>query len=257
MAENSKIEWTDHTFNPWIGCTEVSPACDNCYARTLMQDRYKRAEWGAGNGRVLTGASNWRKPLAWNRKAEAEGRRFRVFCASLADVFDTEVPQEWRHTLFDEVIEQTPSLDWLLLTKRPLPAFRFLHERYAFDPGVPDNVWVGTTVENPTVARARLSWLLSIPARTRFLSMEPLIEPVQIEHEDLLRLGWVIVGGESGGTPRPMNPEWARSLRDQCAAAVVPFFMKQMSGRTKAEREAIPEDLMIRQFPTPLPEMGL
>src|ERR1700730_6921319 len=117
VAENSKIEWTDHTFNPWIGCTKVSPACDHCYAEAMMDTRYGRVRWGAGEDRSRTSKANWQQPLKWNRIAQADGARPLVFCASLADVFDNEVDPLWRRELF-ALIEATPSLIWLLLTKR-------------------------------------------------------------------------------------------------------------------------------------------
>src|SRR5690606_14613384 len=112
----------DHTFNPWIGCTKVSPACDGCYAEAMMDKRYGRVKWGApGQGagtRERTSKGNWSKPKAWDRKAKAAGTRPFVFCSSLADVFDNQVPAEWRRDLF-ELIRATPNLVWLLLTKRP------------------------------------------------------------------------------------------------------------------------------------------
>lgn len=189
MAENSAIEWTDHTFNPWIGCTEVSPACDNCYAREMAEGRYRWATWGAGEPRRRTSADNWKKPLSWDRKAAAAGTRARVFCASLADVFDAEVPDEWRDELLG-LIGRTPHLDWLLLTKRPKVAHTYLSHpraRAAFEAPrlhprvwpIP-NLWLGTTVESQAMAEARIPWLLMAPARVRFLSCEPLLGPVDL-----------------------------------------------------------------------------
>ena len=156
MGANSAIEWTDHTFNPWIGCTRVSDgqrpsACDFCYAAD-MAHRWGWAEWGAGQPRQRTGAANWRKPLAWDRDAKAAGVRRRVFCASLADVFDAEVPDAWRDELFAMVIMATPHLDWLLLTKRPQVAKKWFAEHPA-----PPNVWLGTTVEDQAMADLRLA----------------------------------------------------------------------------------------------------
>lgn len=117
--QDSKIEWTDHTFNPWMGCTKVSPLCEHCYAETMMDTRYGRVTWGPQGTRVRTSKENWRKPLKWDRDARAEGQRRRVFCASLADVFeDRDELLPWRSELF-ELIDRTTQLDWLLLTKRP------------------------------------------------------------------------------------------------------------------------------------------
>ena len=250
MAENSKIEWCDHTWNPWIGCTKVSDGCKNCYAERDMDIRRGRAKWGPGNPRSRTSEAYWRKPHTWNRKAEAAGRRDKVFCASLADVFDSEVPAEWRWDLY-ELIMATPYLDWLLLTKRPENA----HEMISQVAGAywkakgwgdieigpwPDNVWLGVSVEDQKTADERIPIVQRIPAAVRFLSMEPLLGSTDLRtgiYYDTTRkkwlgtaldlIHWVIVGGESGPGARPMHPDWARSLRDQCQAASVPFFFKQ------------------------------
>jgi protein gp37 len=233
VAENSKIEWTDHTFNPWIGCTKVGPGCDNCYAESMMDHRYHRVQWGAGNPRQRTSAANWRKPLAWNRAAEG-GPRPRVFCASLADVFDNEAPDAWRSDLW-RLIQATPNLDWLLLTKRIGNAHRMLP---AFMKPFP-NLWIGATVVNQEEADRDIPKLLDVPATVRFLSCEPLLGPISFEgrwveyddpsvHENWLeRIDWIIAGGESGRSARISHPDWFRSLRDQCVAAGVPFFFKQ------------------------------
>jgi protein gp37 len=276
MAENTKIEWTDHTFNPWIGCTKVGPGCDHCYAENLMDTRMGVAVWGPGNSRVRTKEANWKMPLRWNAQADAfmaqHGRRQRVFCASLADVFDNEVPVEWRRDLLD-LIAATPNLDWLLLTKRIGNAQRLHAEAYLDSARPwPENVWLGATIVNQAEADRDIPKLLEVPARVRFLSMEPLLGPVELNgHEYSLALGlgegidwltghisqhssifgghtapwttrdcyefpkdareprvhWVIVGGESGPGARPMHPDWARSMRDQCKAAGVPFLFKQ------------------------------
>jgi protein gp37 len=218
MAETT-IEWADYTFNPWIGCTKVSPACDNCYAENWGK-RFG-VKWGHKEPRKRTSDANWRKPLEWNRKAEKEGKRPRVFCASLADVFDVEVPFEWRRDLFT-LIAMTPHLDWLLLTKRPQVMLTF-----AIQHGWPENAWAGTTVENQEMAAARIPMLSAMPAKVRFLSMEPLQGPVDLSFWPDDAVQWVIVGGESGHGARPMHPNWARSLRDQCQAAGVAFFFKQ------------------------------
>ena len=248
MVENSNIEWTDHTFNPWIGCTEVSPACDHCYARVMMQDRYHRVEWG-NHPRLRTKPANWAQPIRWNAEAEAKGIRAKVFCASLADVFDNKADPAWRDDLW-HLIEATPALDWLLLTKRP-QNINGMYTAPSDDPRCPHpNVWLGTTVENQEEADRRIPHLLAWPAKVRFLSCEPLLSKLDIRWalsrnpfeiaagylarglfapgaEYLKPISWVICGGESGPGARPTNPDWARSLHDQCAAAGVPFFMKQ------------------------------
>lgn len=243
MAERSKIEWTDATFNPWIGCQNVGPGCDHCYAEDMMANRYRRVEWGPHGSRSRTSASYWRQPLTWDREAAAEGKRRRVFCASLADVFDNHgsITSGWRGDLW-HLIARTPNLDWLLLTKRPGNIRHMLPDGY----GAPawgdgwSNVWLGCTVVNQAEADRDIPKLLAVPAVVHFLSMEPLLGPVDL-HSALCRetgscpkcpaclstLDWVIVGGESGPHARPMNPQWARDLRDQCIAAGVAFHFKQ------------------------------
>jgi protein gp37 len=244
MAENSKIEWCDHTFNPWVGCTKVSPACDHCYAEGWAK-RTGQANLWAGERRRTT-AANWQQPLKWNRQAEREGRRFRVFCASLADVFDNQVPAEWRVDLW-KLIRDTPALDWLLLTKRPQNIAKMLPgpaagydttiSRLLWLDGWP-NVWLGTTVENQAEADRRIPHLLAVPAAVHFLSCEPLLGPVDLApwwkesppsstywHPNGLH--WIIAGGESGPGARPMSIQWVRALRDQCLAAGTAFHFKQ------------------------------
>ncbi|WP_018435311.1 phage Gp37/Gp68 family protein [Paraburkholderia atlantica] len=259
MSENSKIEWTDHTFNPWEGCQKVGPGCDHCYAET-RNARFSGGtaiNWGPGAPRRRTSPANWRKPLAWNAAHDeffaVHGRRQRVFCASLADVFDKAVDPTWRRDLFD-LIAKTPNLDWLLLTKRIGNVMQMISEtaQYRFDlqciesPRLPDNVWLGATVVNQAEADRDIPKLLAVPARGRFLSMEPLLGPVtfrwaswvdhdavckrdgKVNHLEGLRgIHWIIAGGESGRDARAMHPDWAREIRDQCAAAGVPFLFKQ------------------------------
>lgn len=252
MSENSKIEWTDHTFNAWIGCTKISPGCDHCYAERERASTALRVVWGAGNPRHRTAASTWNNPKRWNaRHGEffaKHDRRQRVFCASLSDVFDNAVPPAWRMDLF-RLIGDTPNLDWLLLTKRIGNVPTMLRE-IGVD-RLPDNVWLGATIVNQEEADRDIPKLLAVPARVRFLSMEPLLGPVDISrHLDYCEkldkhgisrraggqhikcdkhcgISWVIAGGESGLGARPMHPEWARDLRDQCAAAGVAFHFKQ------------------------------
>lgn len=289
MGENSKIEWTDHTWNAWRGCTKVSPGCQNCYAEALSL-RFGLGEYKRGVPRIRTSAANWKKPIRWNNSGlwcegcggqkgivghEHKFRRPRVFCASLSDWLDDEVPIEWLADLL-KLIHDTPNLDWLLLTKRP----ENWHERlrgamnhwsnhdaknqtWMFEDAwswasrwlnstPPANVWIGTTVEDQQRADERIPEVLKIPARVRFLSCEPLLSAVdlstwlhcpscgytrkdcseQLDHHLCKGPGpagihQVIAGGESGPKARPMHPQWARSLRDQCADASVPFFFKQ------------------------------
>ena len=252
MAENSNIEWTHHTYNPWIGCQKVGPGCDNCYAET-WDARFNGARWGADAERQRTSPANRNKPILWNRKAMNAGERHRVFCASLADVFDNHasILPEWRADLW-AMIRQTSHLDWMLLTKRPGNIAKMLPPDWG--DGYP-NVWIGCTVVNQAEADRDIPKLLAVPAKVRFLSMEPLLRPVDLTRwsglvdDPYFGLDLVIVGGESGTHARPMHPDWARSLRDQCVAARVAFFMKQMSGVRKATMPPIPDDLMVREMP--------
>lgn len=260
MGENSAIEWTHHTFNPWEGCQRVGPGCDNCYAEARDVRFTGGYHWGPGAPRRRTSAANWRNPLRWNREAATSGTRPRVFCASLADVFDNAVDPAWRHDLW-ALIGATPNLDWMLLTKRPGNIAKMLPGDWGA--GYP-NVWLGCTVVDQDEADRDIPKLLAVPAAVRFLSMEPLLEPVDLEsawhgetaldaecwgdcawcdkgfpplhncqrgNGDWERgrsgLDLVIVGGESGPGARPMHPDWARSLRDQCVAAGVAFHFKQ------------------------------
>jgi protein gp37 len=229
MAEKTGITWTDSTFNPWIGCTKVGPGCDNCYAEALMDKRWHRVQWGSGKARQKTSASNWQAPLHWEKHHEAfalrRGRRRRVFCASLADVFDNEVDPTWREDLF-ALIAKTPNLDWLLLTKRigNVPAM------VAMIPGwLPPNVWLGATMVNQAEYDRDVRKLLAVDASVRFLSVEPMLGPIR-GGLDLHGLDWVIVGGESGHNARPIRREWIDGLRAECAAAGVAFFFKQWGG---------------------------
>lgn len=225
MVENSNIEWTTHTFNPWIGCQKVGPGCDHCYAETWdargLQQRESR--WGAHAARTRTAPANWRKPLAWNKAAKKSGKRARVFCASLADVFDnhTSIPPEWREDLWD-LIYNTPYLDWMLLTKRPGNIAGMMPQ----EAGRWSNIWLGCTITSRAEMLRDAPKLKSVDARVRFWSVEPLLGDIGEIPRDLLP-DLVIVGGESGPRARPMHPDWARSLRDQCVAAGVPFFFKQ------------------------------
>lgn len=254
MAENSKIEWTDHTFNPWVGCTKVSPACDHCYAEGWAKRAGKAGGVVWGGERRRTSDRNWRQVLTWNEQAQQEGRRFRVFCSSLADVFDNQVPDEWRADLWRLVLA-TPHLDWLLLSKRIGNAAAMLQGLGSTLP----NVWIGATICNQLEADRDVPKLLATPAAVRFLSVEPMLGPIDLERPRpgpdldqgggrmicqpwLIQSGidWVIVGGESGPGARPMHPDWARSLRDQCAAAGVKFLFKQWGGWTEQDDSGLP-----------------
>ncbi|MEZ5165687.1 MAG: phage Gp37/Gp68 family protein [Acidimicrobiales bacterium] len=229
MGVSTEIAWCDHTFNPWWGCTRVSPGCQNCYAEAFAK-RTGHDVWGKATGRRVFGDRHWNEPRRWNAKAETEGIRRRVFCASMADVFEDHPDlEEPRERLFDLIL-QTPALDWLLLTKRPENIAAMLP-----DPDCPPaNVWLGTTVEDQDHAHARIPTLLDAgyAATCLFLSCEPLLGPVDLTPWFDSGIDWVIVGGESGPRHRPFDPEWAIDIRDQCEAFGVPFFFKQHGGRT-------------------------
>lgn len=248
MGENSAIEWTDHTFNPWIGCTKVSPACDGCYAENLMDLRYGRVKWGAGEDRKRTAPANWRKPIAWNKAAALKDGPTYVFCASLADVFDNEVDPVWRRDLF-ALIENTPNLTWLLLTKR-IGNVRKMTDPLEGCLPVPPNAAIGATMANQEeYDRDRMKlWEVKQTCRPLFTfgSFEPLLGPIILDRH---APDWVIVGGETSQgahKARWTDPESFRWMRDQCARLGRRFFMKQMTGAGP-----IPDDLMVRQFPTP------
>ncbi len=240
MGENSKIEWTTHTFNPWIGCQKVSPGCDHCYAEALMDKRLGRVQWGPHGDRIRTSPSNWTKPRQWAKEAAQADARPRVFCASLADWLDNRVPIAWRDDLAT-LIDATPELDWLLLTKRPENLNRFLPWRAPRHP--PRNVWLGITAEDQEHFDERYPILADMPATVHFISYEPALGPLSIRDAYPVP-GWIICGGESGARARYMEPKWAGALLDECATAQVPFFMKQMTGK-----RPIPETLLVRQFP--------
>jgi protein gp37 len=275
MADRTQISWCDSTFNGWIGCTKVSDGCLNCYAKADFEDRKHRVVWGAGQARSRTSVANWKKPLQWNAQsfyecpdcglrgdAKAMGdepkdckhlnaapARRRVFCSSLADVFDNEVDPAWRADLFD-LIRSTPNLDWLLLTKRIGNWNKMVYEAIVHTDvaredlrawmkdwragDAPANVWLGATIVNRQELLRDAPKLKAVPARLRFWSVEPMLGDLGKIPRELMP-EWVIVGGESGTSARPMHPDWARSLRDQCAAAGVPFLFKQVG-------EAVPVD---------------
>ena len=252
MGKNSKIEWTHHTFNPWWGCTRVSAACKHCYAESWAK-RVGKKIWGPKAPRRFFGDAHWSEPLKWNREAMKGGDRARVFCASMADVFEARSDLDpWRERLWT-LIEQTPHLDWLLLTKRPERVLKTV----PWDSAWPKNVWVGTTVEDQESAEERLPHLARVPAAVRFISAEPLLSELRIERWLGSSIDWVITGGESGPHARPSSPSWFRNLMIQCMQADVPFHFKQrgdwapgqginLAAARKAEREAQDGTMMIR-----------
>jgi protein gp37 len=245
MAQNSSIEWTDHTFNPWWGCSKVSPACNNCYAE-LWAKRMGHRVWGAAAERRFFSEAHWQEPLGWNEEARTLRRRKRVFCASMADVFERRAELHPHRERLWELIEATPWLDWLLLTKRP----QNISEMVPWKRNWPKNVWLGTTVENQLYAERRLPLLLGNASVVRFLSCEPLLGALNLtgwfRKRGFHPIDWVIAGGESGPKSRPMHPDWAVSLLHQCQKAKVPFHFKQWGhwAPTNAILENVPAQIL-------------
>jgi protein gp37 len=228
MAKDSRIEWTQHTFNPWWGCTKISPGCKYCYAETWAK-RIGQKVWGPKAPRRELTPGYWRQPLHWNEEAKGAKERPRVFCASMADVFEERPELDEKRGRLWKLIEATPNLDWLLLTKRPHQVGRFV----PWTTDWPDNVWLGSTAENQRWLEKRLPYLLRHGARVRFLSCEPLLGPLDlaaafapIGHAPST-ITWIIGGGESGHHARHMHPEWIASLRDQCVNNGIRFHFKQ------------------------------
>lgn len=232
MAENSAISWTDHTFNPWIGCQKVGPGCDRCYAEAWAR-RYGQKELWAGTRR-RTSAATWRKPLAWNRAAQVDGTRPYVFAASLADIFDNQVPPEWRVDFWD-LVRATPCLRWLIVTKRIGNAAAMLPPDWGA--GWP-HVMLLATVCNQAEADRDVPKLLETPARWHGVSIEPLLGPINLTAAGALDrvlvgvLSWVIVGGESGCGARPADPAWALELLQWADEYCGCFHFKQWGGAT-------------------------
>lgn len=254
MGEKTGIAWTDHTFNPWIGCAKVAPECAHCYAEGYGQ-RFGVA-WGPQGTRRRTSESNWKEPLRWDRAARRDGVRRRVFCASLADVFEDRADIEpWRRDLFD-LIEECHGLDWLLLTKRPENVREMAH-RWRCD--WPVHVWLGTSAGTQETLDRALPHLLRVNGpQVRFLSAEPLLGQLDLPvlyqsmGPSYSPLDWVIVGGESGPRARPCSVEWVRSIVRQCKSAGVPVFVKQIrlaDGRLSHDPAEWPADLRVREYP--------
>ncbi|MAQ82274.1 MAG: hypothetical protein CMH12_03465 [Maritimibacter sp.] len=235
MGANSKIEWTTHTFNPWWGCTKVSEACKHCYAEAWAK-RVGQNIWGPKPERRQLSDGHWRQPIKWNNEAKDTCERPRVFCASMADVFeDRDELTPLRDRLFD-LIEATPNLDWLLLTKRPQNVASMVR----WEQDWPENVWLGTTVELQHRADELLPYLAAVPARVRFISAEPLLGPIEIETWLKSSIDWVITGGESGPKARPASPEWFRSLHAQCMRSETAFHFKQWGDWAPGDGENFP-----------------
>ncbi len=254
MGKGTRIPWAHHTFNPWWGCVKVSEECEHCYAET-WDKRLGGAHWGPRAERRLLSEAHWRQPLKWDRAAAAAGERHRVFCASMADVFEDN-PQlvDMRLALW-RLIYDTPHLDWLLLTKRPenfsmLPWWRHSIKRYD-DPR--HNVWLGVSAGNQRRWDERVPILLDTPAVCRFVSYEPALGPLDITPRGYHgQIDWLIAGDESGPKARPPLPlDCYRSVRDQCRSTGVAFLLKQfVRDRVKIELPKL-DGRRHAEFPTP------
>ena len=245
MAEVSAISWCDATFNPWIGCTKISPACDHCYAARDNKLRKWVPEWGE-IGKPATPrkrTKTWGDPLKWNRKAAQTGYRPRVFCASLADVFDNEVPQAWRDDLW-QLLRETPNLRWILLTKRIGNAAKMLPDDWPFS-----NAGLMSTLENQEVWDRDYPKLARTPATWRGVSAEPLLSRIDIGDA---KPDWIITGGESGTGFRPLDMDAVRSLRDQCARNGITFHHKQNGGFRGKDAGCLVDGVEHKHFPPAL-----
>ena len=242
MGKQTGISWTDHTFNPWWGCVKVSPACDACYAETWAK-RTGHDVWGKEAPRRFFGDRHWQEPVFWNRNAAASGKRRKVFCASMADVFESRDDlNESRERLW-ALIDQTPWLDWLLLTKRPHNILNMIPKdwiNYARP-----HTWFGVTAENQEFANKRLSILRTVPNLMPWVSYEPALGPVDwTPYLDFVR--WIIFGGESGFTPRKSEAQWAADSRDQCHRYGRKFFFKQAGNLLAREWN---DEFRVQEFP--------
>lgn len=250
MSANSKIEWCHHTFNPWWGCEKVSPACAFCYAERDAA-RFAPGLWGRNGQRRFFGDKHWNEPLLWNKACGMTGRRDRVFCASMADVFEDREDLIPHRARLLKLIEHTPHLDWLLLTKRPENIAGHIGQAITLESMRTDdahraanrwlgffrNVWLGTTAEDQPNFDQRWPVISQLRPSVIFISAEPLLGPIQLPEDFLVPdfaeddprhvRRWMIVGGESGPHARAMHPDWARRLRDDCELEDIPFFFKQ------------------------------
>jgi protein gp37 len=252
MAESTAIEWTDATFNPWWGCVRVSPACAHCYADTIAQ-RYGQRVWGTDSARRFLSDNHWRQPFLWNKRAIERDTPTKVFCASMADVFeDRDDLVLWRERLWG-VIQETPMLHWQLLTKRPENVAGMV----PWGEPWPANVWIGTSIENSRHT-FRADILRELPAAVRFISAEPLLGSLFLNGKpnraplDLDGINWVIAGGESGHRFRPVDLAWVRELRDACVSGGVAFFYKQQGGRTPKKGGRDLDGRTWDEFPVPV-----
>jgi protein gp37 len=272
MSANTKIQWTTHTFNPWWGCTKVSEGCKNCYAERLSSSREPIDYWNTSTKNIkILSDTYWQNPIVWNKQAARKNQVATVFSGSMCDIFSAEgkslehiyptrdVNTE-RQKLF-ALIKETTNLFWLLLTKRPQNIAQRLPKDWADGYAT---AGLGVSVETQKNLD-RIKILTEIPTKLRFLSLEPLLE--RLPKLPLKGVDWVIVGGESGADFRPMEIDWVREIRDQCLAADVPFFFKQLAGKfgntelpeldgvTWSQFPSFGTELSLYQKPASLPQL--
>lgn len=264
MAQNSKIEWTHHTANLWHGCTKVHAGCDNCYAETLAH-RWGKDIWGNDKPRLAI-KSVWNDFKRYQERAKAAGEIHRVFVGSMMDIFEKPMPvitnkigetvnyttAVLRETYMTSVVPTTPNLMHLMLTKRPSNIVKYIPEEWLAQRQA--NVMFGTSPVDQPTAETLVRQLLMVPGY-KFLSVEPMLGPINLwKIPRYQKLDWVICGGESGHHARPMQAEWAISLKRQCEDAGIPFFMKQGSAANwenyYKDFDTFPEELKVRNFPT-------
>lgn len=226
MGKETGIAWTDHTFNPWWGCEKVSRGCAHCYAETLSR-RYQFNIWGAQAPRRFFSDKHWAEPVKWDKDAAAEGVQKKVFCASMADVFEYRKDLNKQRERLFRLIERTPNLIWQLLTKRPQYIIELTPK--SWDTDWPENCWIGTSTEDQETYDARANYLRLTGAKVRFLSMEPLLGPITMTIPDGIQ--WAILGGESGPGARPCHVEWLRALVQQCEVKGIACFVKQLGAQ--------------------------
>ncbi len=276
MAKETKIAWTDATFNPWRGCVKVSEGCAHCYAESWSKRMGKKI-WGADAAREHASEAYWKQPLKWNKEAQASGQPFLVFCSSLADVCEDRDDLIEPRARLARLISETQHLTWLLVTKRPENFNRFFGHLWPGRSGTwPRNVWALTTVENNAQAEKRLPHLLRVPAVVLGVSYEPALELVEFGpylqnlSEPTSGVDWVIAGGESGGGARPFDLSWARNVIASCRANGAAPFIKQLGAKPVdsdlgpddpaagrpffkdkkgGDWDEWPEDLRVREFP--------
>ena len=262
---DTTISWTDKTHNAWIGCQKVTEAeCGDCYALRYAK-RYGMDVWGSLNGSNRHVTKTHDNPRTWNREAAAQGKRIKVFCASLSDVFEPHPQVKEARMRLWTLIEETPFLDWQLLTKRPKFIRNLVPQSWVHQ--WPSHVWIGISVGTQAAAEKRIPYLLDLSAPVRFLSCEPLVEEITLVQWLLVeKINWIICGGYSGAQERPMQLSWARRVRDECTRYHVAFFMKQLGSvyardhrlhnRKGEDIAEFPNDLHIREFPSILLKNG-